>query len=115
MKEKTTRKNVMQSHSFVIRVGYCDLHFLLKHENEQFYTTRVEGWGADIYSFGSIAIVTGYAPFGNVSPSWDIIDSYEKRAIAIDSSNLSYENKKIETKQLLNEFLADMQKEGKNG
>ena len=108
MKERTTRKNVMQSHNVIIRVGYCDLHFLLKHENEQFYTTRVEGWGADIYSFGSIAIVTGYAPFGNVSPSWEIIDSYEKRAIAIDSSNLSYENKKIETKKLLDEFLADM-------
>lgn len=113
MKEKTTRKNVMQSHSVIIKVGYCALYYLLKHENEQYYTTRVEGWGADIYSFGSIAIVTGYAPFGNVSPSWDVVNSYEKRAIAIDSSDLSYENKKIETKKLLNEFLADMQKEGK--
>ena len=112
MKEKTTRKRVMENHNVIIRVGYCNLQFLLKHENEQFYTTRVEGWGSDIYSFGSIAIVTGYAPFGNVSPSWDIIDSYEKRAIAIDSSNLSHENKKIETKKLLDEFLADMQKEG---
>ena len=52
-------------------------------------------------ALAQVAIVTGYAPFGNVSPSWDIIDSYEKRAIAIDSSNLSYENKKIETKKLL--------------
>ena len=111
MKEKTTRKKVMESHNVIIRVGYCNLQFLLKHENEQFYTTRAEGWGADIYSFGAVAIVTGYAPFGNVSPSWDVTNSYEKRAIAIASSNLSYENKKIETKKLLNEFLADMQKE----
>lgn len=108
MKERTTRKNVMQSHAVIVKVGYCDLQFLLKHENEQFYTTRVEGWGANIYSFGSIAIVTGYAPFGNVSPSWDITNSYEKRAIAIDSSDMNYENKMIETKKLLNEFLADM-------
>ena len=108
MKERTTRKNVMQSHDVIVKVGYCNLQFLLKHENEQFYTTRVEGWGANIYSFGSIAIVTGYAPFGNVSPSWDITNSYEKRAIAIDSSDMNYENKMIETKKLLNEFLADM-------
>ena len=109
MKEKTTRKKVMENHNVIVSVGYCDLCFLLKYENEQFYTTRVEGWGADIYSFGAVAIVTGYAPFGNVSPNWNVINSYEKRAIAIDSSNLSYENKKIETKKLLNEFLADME------
>ena len=109
MKEKTTRKKVMENHKVIVSVGYCDLYFLLKHEYEQFYTTRVEGWGADIYSFGAVAIVTGYAPFGNVFPSRDVVTSYEKRAIAIDSSNLSYENKKIETKKLLNEFLADME------
>lgn len=108
MKERTTRKNVMQSHDVVVNVSYGALQFLLKYENEQFYTARIEGWGANIYSFGSIAIVTGYAPFGNVSPSWDVTNSYEKRAIAIDSSNMNYEKKRIETKKLLNEFLADM-------
>ena len=64
MKFKTTRKAIKQGYENVIQVPYCGLQNLLRCESPIAYTTRAEGWGADIYDFGNTAIVTGYAPFG---------------------------------------------------
>ena len=80
MKYHTTKKAVMNGYYKVIKVPYCALQHLLNHEHEIAYTTRVEGWGSDIYQFGSVAISTGYAPFGNVTPSYEINKKYDDMA-----------------------------------
>lgn len=87
MKFKTTKKAVMNGYYKVIKVGYCSLQSLLKYENEIAYTTRAEGWGADIYQFGSVAISTGYAPFGNVTPSYEINQKYENMAMKANNKS----------------------------
>lgn len=80
MKYKTTRKAIMNNYNKVIRIGYCNLHNLLYYQTPSAYTTRQEGWGADIYHVNiDIAIATGYAPFGNVKPKYDTLRKYEKR------------------------------------
>ena len=66
MKFRTTQKAIKQGYNNVISVPYCALQSLLRCEDPIAYTTRVEGWGADVYAFGDTAIVTGYAPFGNI-------------------------------------------------
>jgi len=43
------------------------------------YTAGIYGWNADIYAFGSIALVTGYRPFGKEVEK-AVIDSFENRA-----------------------------------
>ena len=80
MKFHTTKKAIMNGYKNVICVPYCALQSLLSHENAIAYTTRVEGWGADVYQFGNTAIVTGYAPFGNIRPGYEINKKYDDRA-----------------------------------
>ena len=80
MKFKTTKKAVNEGYGTRIEIGYADLQFLLKYKDPAAYTTRTEGWGADIYDFGNVAIVTGYAPFGNFRPDYDMVHRYDKAA-----------------------------------
>lgn len=105
MKSKITKKRVFETHKHVIKVGYCDLYYLLNYRQPQFYTTRAEGWGADVYSVGNAAIVTGYAPFGNIVPSYDFIKTYDDKAREIQSEHISYEDKRTRTASLLEDFL----------
>lgn len=87
MEFKTTRKDVKNGYEKIIYVGYCALQRLLKCESRIAYTTRAEGWGADIYDFGNVAIVTGYAPFGNIHPKHEINEKYEAIAKTIIDAN----------------------------
>ena len=80
MKYRTSKKAVNAGYGTRIEVGYAELQFLLKYKDPVAYTTRVEGWGADIYDFGNVAIVTGYSPFGNFRPGYEICRRYDKAA-----------------------------------
>lgn len=80
MKYKTTQREIKNTYTNVISVSYCGLQSLLKYETPTAYTTRAEGWAADIYSIGTTAIATGYAPFGNIKASYDLCQKYEKKA-----------------------------------
>lgn len=108
MKYKTTRKQIMNSGRKVIKIGYCEVQYLLQYHNENAYTTRVEGWGADIYDIGSVTICTGYAPFGNITPKYDVVHKYEDLAREVVLSNLKYENKKEQVEVLFNEFITEV-------
>ncbi len=90
-------------------VSYCSLQHLLHYEREIAYTTRSEGWGADIYQFGSTAIVTGYAPFGNVRPSYELNKKYDDMAMEIVNSwgKDSFTDKKAKCKELIEEYLKE--------
>lgn len=81
MKFKTTQKAIKANYNTIICVPYCGLQNLLNYESPVAYTERREGWAADIYDVGGGAvIVTGYAPFGNVRPSYELRERYEKQA-----------------------------------
>ncbi len=108
MKTKITQKRVFATHEHVVKVGYCRLQFLLKFNDPSFYTTRSEGWGADVYSVGDTAIVTGYAPFGNIVPSYDFIKAFDDKALAIQSENIPYEDMRARVSSLLEEFLSQV-------
>lgn len=77
-KFKTTQKAIKASYSTIISVPYCKLQSLLSYESPVAYTVRREGWAADVYDMGGgVAIATGYAPFGNVRPSYELLRRYE--------------------------------------
>lgn len=109
MKYKTTQRAVKTGYENTICVGYCALQTLLRYESETAYTARREGWGADIYDFGNTAIVTGYAPFGNIRPGYEICRKYEKAAekIAYDY-NLKWEEQKTKMRELIDEFIKEV-------
>jgi hypothetical protein len=81
MKVLVTRKFVEEHHKTIIKVGYCDLQFLLRYKNPSFYTTNIYGWASDVYVFGDVAIVTGYAPFG--IGNYELTKKYEKMAMNV--------------------------------
>lgn len=107
MKFKTTQKEIRANFNKIICVPYCGLQTLLSYESPVAYTVRREGWGADIYDMGGgVAIVTGYAPFGNIRPSYKLREWYETQAekIRYDYS-LSYNQQREDLKILARDFI----------
>ena len=110
MKFKTTQKEIRVNFNKIICVPYCGLQTLLNYESPVAYTVRREGWAADIYDMdGGVAIVTGYAPFGNVRPGYDICRKYEKQAEKIRYNyTLSYDRQRDMLKSLAKKFVKEV-------
>lgn len=108
MKYKTTKTAVLHGYSTVICTSYCAVQTLLAYENPAAYTARREGWAADVYDFGNVAIVTGYAPFGNIRPGYEVCKKYELAAekIRYDYS-LTWEEQKQQLRNLIDEFIKE--------
>ena len=107
MKFKTTQKAIKSDYKNVIGVSYCALQHLLSCETPIAYTTRAEGWGADIYAFGNTAIATGYAPFGNIRPDYETNQRYEKRAREITDGIYNWQEKKAMLAKLIEEYIEE--------
>jgi hypothetical protein len=109
-KTKTTRKYINSTYDNVICVGYCNIQYLLNYEREAYYCTRTEGWACDIYIFDNInvAISTGYAPFGNVRPPYELMEKYNTKAekIVYDYS-IEYEKREELVRKLLIDFITE--------
>lgn len=106
MKFKTTQKAIRANYNKIICVSYCGLQNLLNYESPVAYTVRRDGWAADIYDMGGgVAIVTGYSPFGNVRPSYELRERYEKQAEIIRDM-YRYSTKLNDTKNRLCELQA---------
>lgn len=112
MERRVTKKWVNENYPIKICVPYCAIQSLLAREDRIGYTTRREGWGADIYDIDEIAIVTGYAPFGNVNPSYELCQKYDKLAHEVCVNEWDYLKAKEILRGLLNEFITEARKEG---
>lgn len=110
MKFKTTQKEIKANYNTIICVSYCGLQNLLNYDSPIAYTVRREGWAADIYDMGGgVAISTGYAPFGNVRPSYELRERYEKQAKQIRYNySLKWEEQREQLKTLQREFIAEV-------
>lgn len=110
MKFKTTQKVVKAGYSTIICVPYCGLQNLLTYESPVAYTARCEGWAADIYDMGGgVAIVTGYAPFGNIRPSYELRERYETDAEKIRYNySLAWKEQREQLKQLARAFIEEV-------
>ena len=108
MKFKTTQKAVRAGFDKIICVSYCGLQNLLNYEIPVAYTVRREGWGADIYDIGGgVAIVTGYAPFGNIKPKYEIVRAYDEKAEKARYMS-NYADKKQLCKELQRDFIREV-------
>lgn len=110
MKVKVTKKEILESYCQVISVGYCDLWYLLKGKDPNFYTCGVYGWNADIYDLGNgIALVTGYRPFGNIKASFNrLTTKYNEKAREIwHNGDIPYDKQKKKVEKLLDKFVRE--------
>lgn len=113
MKIRTTKKAINNRYATRIYCSYCALQKLLKYESPVAYTTRREGWSADIYEVNpSTVIITGYAPFGSIRAGYDICRKYEAAAEAIYEkywrNAAQWEQEKAEYKALIAEFVKEV-------
>ena len=106
---KVTQKEIKANFSKIISVPYCSFQNLLYCESPVAYTIRREGWAADIYDMGGgVAIVTGYAPFGNIRPTYELLARYETQAKAIRYNyRLSWAEQREKLRQLTKEFIEE--------
>lgn len=110
MKFKTTQKAIKANYNTIICVSYCGFQNLLNYESPVAYTVRREGWAADIYDMsGGVAIVTGYAPFGNIRPFYELRERYETDAKKIRYNySLAWEEQREQLKQLAKAFIEEV-------
>lgn len=106
MKFKTTNRAINSYYNKVLRVGYCAMQGLLRHQEPIAYTCGVYGWNADLYIVDGLAICTGYRPTGSAQVDYKLLDEYEKKAYAISSNyNLKFDEQKQQINALLREFV----------
>ena len=108
MKKRVTKKAIRQDYKKIICIGYCNLQHLLRGVDPFAYTTRAEGWGADVYDVDGVAIVTGYDPFGNIRPSYVRQRYFDDAARAVwCDCNLDYETQKSRVYEMLRDFVGE--------
>lgn len=115
IKTQVTQKQIKNGFSKVIAISYCGAQYLLTYQNALYYTcSKMYGWRADVYIISNdIAIVTGYAPFGNISPDYSKLQEYENKAAAVYNTVRNYEDCRDIVNGYLNEFIKEVIKEVK--
>lgn len=108
MKLKATKKVIRENYNRIIRVGYCDAHYLLQYQEPFSYCSGVNGWHCDNYDVDNVCISTGYTPIGsrNTAFNYSALKEYEKaaREIVCDYT-MPFEQKKKLVNNLLKDFI----------
>ena len=87
-KIKTDMKRINNGFKKVFRCGYCDLQYIFRYEEPQYYNCGVYGWNCDIYVDykRSIAITTGYRNMRGQSIPHEVIKKYSDTAKEIEKA-----------------------------
>ena len=98
MKAQISKKEVRNTNSRIISIGYCDMQFLLRHHDCNMYSAGIYGWSCDYYIINSnntgmftpyTVISTGYRPLSNsrTKPDIELLRLFEKYAsLVLDSA-----------------------------
>ena len=106
MKLKATKREIKNSYSKLISIGYCDLQYLLYFKSPFAYSAGVYGWSCDYYEISNnTCISTGYSPVGDIEPSYELILDYNNSAQNIIYSDITMDKKREKVNELLNEFI----------
>ena len=108
MLTEITRNQVLKDYKNIIMLGNSEMETLLKWDKVALYVTRTEGWAADVHVVDGTAIVTGDAPFGNISVAPLTIKRYEEYAQDITNSNDRWEDKRDACRSLLVKFVREV-------
>lgn len=110
MKFKTTRKDILNNYSHIIRIPYCDAQFLLEYHDPIAYNCGVYGWNFDVYAVEGVAICTGYRSL--VGETFKNLKKYEEKARKIYNNwDLTYQQKQKRLNRLLHNMIVEF-KEG---
>lgn len=106
MKKQTTQKYIKSIKACIVRIGACDMQYLLAYQEPSYYTAGIYGWNCDIYFLPECAIATGYRPFGNVKPSYELVRKYDDAASdVISDADMTEDERRNAVDDLLHEFI----------
>ena len=112
MKKHTTIKAIRNNWTKVFYTGYCDLQYIYKYEDPEFYNAGVYGWNCDIYTdyTRDIAITTGYRNMTGRQIPDELIKKYSDIAKEILANTFAkhYEEIKKELDQNRENFLNEL-------
>ena len=108
MKIKVTEKAIRESYKNIIKVGYCEMQYLLNYARESYYTCNRDGWKADFYEIDYDTIIsTGYSPIGNKHIDYKELRKLEEEAQKIRYNySLSSDDQKKQINNLLMQAVA---------
>ena len=98
MKARISQKEVRNTNSRILRIGFCDMQFLLQYHDCNMYSAGIYGWSCDYYIINSAntgvftpytIISTGYRPLDNreTKPDIELLMLFEKYAsLVLDSA-----------------------------
>ena len=101
MKAQISKKEVRNTNTRIISVGYCDMQFLLRHHDCNMCSAGIYGWSCDYYIINSdntgvftpyTVISTGYQPLNNsrTTPDTELLRLFEKYAsLILDSATIA--------------------------
>lgn len=91
MKTHTSIKAIKNGYHKVFQTGYCELQYIFKYTEPQFYNAGVYGWNCNVYVDYSrdIAITTGYRNMTGRLIPLEIIEKYSNIAKEITSAPFS--------------------------
>ena len=105
MKVKITRQDATGWNG-TLKVGYCDLQYLLMYKNAYGYNCGVYGWNFDSYCINGVVINTGYRSMVGNKVDYKLINEYNEKARKIcNNSKLTYKQKRAYVDRLLNNFI----------
>lgn len=104
IKFKTTKKEIKNNYSKIIKIGYCQAQNLLRDQEPFAYKAGMLGWDCDFYDINGVCVCTGYKAFGNVDYDNNELRELEKKARDIDY-RLSYEAKKEIISEMLDSWV----------
>ena len=106
MKTKTTRKYINAVWKNVYRAGYCDLQYIMRGTDPEYYNTGVYGWNWDAYADykTNAVITTGYRNMtGDPIPD-ALIEKYTERAKEVIKRQWTSDNVQTELERIRRDF-----------
>ena len=111
-KTHTSIKNIRNNWNKVFRAGYCDLQYIMKYNEPQYYNSGVYGWNCDIYCDFSrdIAITTGYRNMAGKRIPDEILNKYTEIAKEIleNTFSIPYTELKVKLDENVENFYNEL-------
>lgn len=111
-KTHTSIKNIKNNWRKVFRAGYCDLQYIMKYNEPQYYNSGVYGWNCDVYCDFSrdIAITTGYRNMAGKRIPDEILNKYTEIAKEIleNTFSIPYAEIKVKLDENLENFYNEL-------
>lgn len=109
-KIKATKTEMKQNY-YIIGIGYCNAHYLLKAFQPLAYSSGVYGWSCDYYDINDVIVSTGYSYIDNkrIKYDYEALRKLDKKASKIwnDTRIKKYQTKVKKVQKLFIEFLED--------